>query len=165
MFGLPFTPDEMVGMSCMTFADQAKVLFENPNGFSSRVDELLTSRVATVQEELRMVDGRVLERDFIPVFLKDSYLGHLWKYTDVTDKHRAQEQIRRSEEKYRGIMDNMELGLMEVDTNQVIVKVYDRFCKAVGYTRDELVGKSAPDLFLDKTDQNVAVIDENNEKR
>ncbi|MFY7890805.1 MAG: PAS-domain containing protein, partial [Spirosomataceae bacterium] len=93
MFGLPFTPEQMVGMNCMTFADQAKVLFENPNGFSSRVDELLTSRVATVQEELRMVDGRVLERDFIPVFLKDSYLGHLWKYTDVTDKHRAQEQI------------------------------------------------------------------------
>jgi PAS domain S-box-containing protein len=165
MFGIPFTPEQMVGMNCGEFSEKVKYLFQNPDEFSNGVERLLENRLPVVHEELRLADGRVLERDFIPVFLKDSYLGHLWKYTDVTDKHRAQEQIRRSEEKYRGIMDNMELGLMEVDTNQVIVKVYDRFCKAVGYTRDELVGKSAPDLFLDKNDQNVAVIDENNEKR
>ncbi len=165
MFGIPLSPEQMVGMNCRTFADSAKALFQDPDGFANRVEELLQRREATVHEELRMVDGRVVERDFIPVFLKNHYLGHLWKYTDVTDKHKAQEQIRRSEEKYRGIMDNMELGLMEVDENEMIVKVYDRFCKMVGYTKEELVGKSAPELFVDKSDPVVKILQENNERR
>ena len=165
MFGLHISPNDMIGMNCSEFARSVKNLFLDPDEFSNGVERLLEARQPVVHEELRMADGRVLERDFIPVFLKDSYLGHLWKYTDVTDKHRAQEQIRRSEEKYRGIMDNMELGLMEVDPNQVIVKVYDRFCKAVGYSKEELVGKSAPELFIDKRDPDVAVLEENNEKR
>lgn len=165
MFEVGMSPEEMVGISCAEFADKVKMLFQRPDEFRGRVEELLKNRIAVVHEELQMADGRVLERDFIPVFLGNQYLGHLWKYTDITDKNKAQEQIRRSEEKYRGIMDNMELGLMEVDTNQIIVKVYDRFCKVVGYSREELVGMSAPELFLDKSDKDIIILEENNEIR
>lgn len=60
----------------------------------------------------------------------------------------SQNSIKQSEEKYRGIMENMELGLMEVDNDDTIIKVYDRFCKLTGYESWELIGKRASDVFV-----------------
>lgn len=67
---------------------------------------------------------------------------------DVTDSLQAQFKIRESEEKYRGIIENMELGLMEVDTEERIIRVYDYFCKMTGYTEQDLLGRNAADTFL-----------------
>lgn len=53
-----------------------------------------------------------------------------------------------AELKYQSIIENMELGLIEVDRKGIIVKAYDRFCEMVGYEPEELLGKFAVDLFL-----------------
>ncbi len=60
----------------------------------------------------------------------------------------AQNSLQKSELKYRSIMENMELGLLEVDNDGVIIKAYPRFCKMVGYEEDELIGKNAEKTFL-----------------
>ena len=52
-------------------------------------------------------------------------------------------ELRRSEEKYRGIIEGMELGLLEVDLNHNIVRAYDWFCDMTGFTPQELEGKNA----------------------
>ncbi|MBD2752689.1 PAS domain S-box protein [Spirosoma validum] len=123
-------------------------LFEEPEKERKRVNDLLQNRRVVLGEEVCMADGRQFERDFIPVFRDDQYMGHLWRYTDVTEKYLAREQLRKSEEKYRGIMNNMELGLLEVDNNQTIVRAYERFCQMLGYTSDELIGQNAAELLL-----------------
>jgi len=55
----------------------------------------------------------------------------------------AQKALAQSEVKYRSVLENLELGLMEVDTKGVIMRVYDRFCKMMGYAKEELIGKDA----------------------
>ena len=55
--------------------------------------------------------------------------------------------LRKSEEKYRGVIENMQLGLLEVDINDTIIYPYDRFCELTGYSRSELVGKDTFDLL------------------
>lgn len=55
----------------------------------------------------------------------------------------AQKALAQSEVKYRSVLENLELGLMEVDTKGVIRRVYDRFCKMTGYSKEELIGKDA----------------------
>lgn len=60
----------------------------------------------------------------------------------------AQLSLQKSEIKYRSIIQNMELGLLEVDTNGNILRVYDRFNKMLGYEGDELVGKNANSTLL-----------------
>ena len=148
LFDIPAPPEALEGMDCSQSAEQTKHLFLDPPGFVARIDELLSKQEICSGESLHLVDGRVFSRTFIPVFSGTKYLGHLWKYQDVTAGHRATESLRHSEEKYRGIIENMELGLLEVDTNDVIVRAYPRFCAMVGYTEPELVGKSAIDIFL-----------------
>ena len=76
--------------------------------------------------------------------------GHFFSafLRDITQQKKAQEAIRESEEKYRGMIENMELGLLEVDTNHVIVRPYQHFCNMIGYSPKELIGKNALDLFV-----------------
>ena len=90
-----------------------------------------------------MADGRFLERDYIPLFAGGKFLGHQWQYRDVTEKRQVQKAILESEEKYRGIIENMELGLLEVDTEHMILRPYKRFCEMMGYTAKELLHQNA----------------------
>jgi PAS domain S-box-containing protein len=148
IFELPLTPAELIGHDCGEAREGVKQLFVQPAEFIQRMNQLLDERQTCVGEEICMVNGRILELDYIPILLDDRYMGHLWRYSDVTENYRAREHIRRSEEKYRGIMNNMELGLLEVDNDQTILRVYERCCKMLGYTEAELVGKNASDLLV-----------------
>ncbi len=67
---------------------------------------------------------------------------------DITDRRVVEDKLKRSEEKYRGIIENMELGLLEVNNDGVILRAYQHFCNMVGYEASELVGKNAVGLFL-----------------
>ena len=58
------------------------------------------------------------------------------------------EKLRSSEIKYRSIIENMELGLMEVDNDGIITRVYERFNEMTGYSSDELVGYNAIEKLL-----------------
>lgn len=69
---------------------------------------------------------------------------------DITEKRTLEKSLLRSEEKYRSIMENMELGLLEVDTQDKIIRAYPKFCSLTGYSEEELLGKVATDIFLDE---------------
>jgi PAS domain S-box-containing protein len=67
---------------------------------------------------------------------------------NITDRLHAEDALKRSEEKYRGIIDNMNLGMLEVDTNQHIIYANQQFCNMCGYTRDELTSQNASEMFV-----------------
>jgi PAS domain S-box-containing protein len=66
-------------------------------------------------------------------------------------------ELRISEDKYRGIIENMELGLLEVDKNQFIIKSYNWFCDMTGYSQEELLGKNAKEFFSFNSDADELV--------
>lgn len=148
LFGINAPPHALEGMDCSQSAEQFKTLFLDSDGFVERISELFLAREISTDEALYLADGRVFSRTFIPIFTEETYHGHLWKYEDVTDRHMAQVALRHSEEKYRGLIENMELGLMEVDNEGIILRAYPRFCEMVGYEEAELIGEIAIDIFL-----------------
>ncbi len=163
LFQIPAPPEALIGMDCSNSAEQSKHLFKNPENFISRIDTILREKKKVIDEKVEMADGRILLREYLPVYIDDHYKGHLWAYRDITEKELYDRRLQASEEKYRGIIENMELGLMEVNNDQVITKVYDRFCEMTGYEPDELIGKNAVDVFLPEAYKNINV--ENHLKR
>ncbi len=147
---IPSTPEELIGEDNRLGITRVKHLFKDPDAVLIRDKELLSKKERVIGEELYMADGKILERDYIPIWGGKRYMGHLWQYRDITAKYLAEEKLKQSEEKYRGIIENMELGLMEVDTDQKILKAYDWFCDMTGYTSEELIGKNAAEVFLSK---------------
>ena len=82
---------------------------------------------------------------------------------DITERKHIQEVLKKSEEKYRNIMENMHLGLLEVDNNEIITDVYPKFCQLSGYTKNELVGKHASKTLLPP--EYIALMNVQSEKR
>ncbi len=144
------SPDALIGKVRTQSVEQARLLFKDPEAFAAGVEALVRKKQMKLGEVLELANGEVYERDFIPILVDDKYLGHLWQYRDVTKTRQAEEALRVSEEKYRGILENMELGLMEVDNESNIVRVYDHFCKMTGYEARELLGKNANEILLPK---------------
>jgi len=82
---------------------------------------------------------------------------------NIRNRQKWENQLRLQEEKYRNIIANMNLGLLEVDLNDVIIYANQSFCEMSGYGLEELKGKSAAELFVNDNHKNV--IYEKNEKR
>ncbi len=93
LFKIDVPPQALVGMDCSKSADQFKHFFVESEKFVSDIEILLQKREIVLSDELEMVDDRVLRRDYIPIFDKDQYLGHLWTYREVTEKKRIKKQI------------------------------------------------------------------------
>lgn len=148
MFNIDLDPSIMTGFDCSESAEQSKHLFKDPEKFVTDINSVLFNRIKVIDFQLELVDNSVYSRDYIPIFIDNVYKGHLWLYKDITDQFNTYLAIQNSEEKYRGIMENMELGLMEVNNEDIITKVYDRFCKMLGYVPEEMIGKNAIELLL-----------------
>lgn len=60
----------------------------------------------------------------------------------------ADERLRLSEQKYRGIIEGLDIGIIETDLAGKVKKVYNSFTAITGYTEEELLGKHPKDVFL-----------------
>lgn len=146
-FEIPEQPEQLIGQDCSLSAELSKSLFINPEEFVNRINTILLKREPVLGDEVIMVNGRILERDYIPIFRSDIYRGHLWTYKDVTLRRKYRKSIEAQRLKYRGIITNMNLGLLEVDNNDNILMANQSFVKMSGYSEQYLIGKCASDLF------------------
>jgi len=149
MFKIDSEPDDMVGFDCSNSAEYSKGLFKDSERFVTRIDEILGAKEIVLREELELVDGRVFERRYIPIMIDGVFKGNLWSYDDVTLNKRYNESLSYEKEKYRRIIDNMNIGLIEVNNDDEILLANQRFSEMSGYSTDFLIGKIGSEVFLD----------------
>ncbi len=147
LFQIPVSPDQLKGADCSNAAEESKHHFADPEGFVKRIEKVLKSKKLVLSDELKMNDGRILERDYIPIFSDGKYKGHLWTYQDVTLRKNYKKNIEAQKEKYWSIIANMNLGLVEVDNEDIIQLVNQSFCTMSGYSEKELLGSKAADIL------------------
>ncbi|TGV00662.1 PAS domain-containing sensor histidine kinase [Flavivirga rizhaonensis] len=163
LFGIPISPELMVGQDCSNAAEQSKTLFVDAEKFISKINETLKNRKTVLGDELKMLDGKILERDYIPIFKNNIYKGHLWSYRDVTLKRNYHQSLEAQRQKYSNIIANMNLGLVEADNDGKILMINQSFSEMSGYSEEELIGKTGKELFL--TEENAEVIETKDVKR
>jgi PAS domain S-box-containing protein len=74
---------------------------------------------------------------------------------DISLNKKFEESIKIEKEKYRNIIANMNLGLLEVDNNDVITLANQSFSDISGYSFDELIGEKASNLLLSKESKEI----------
>ncbi|NUM51860.1 MAG: PAS domain S-box protein [Flavobacteriales bacterium] len=67
---------------------------------------------------------------------------------DITEKKNAEKRLRKSEEKYRNLFENIQVGILISSPIGVIEMANLAFCEMLGYTREELLGKIGYDFLL-----------------
>ena len=82
---------------------------------------------------------------------------------DITDRKRAEEALRESEERFRGTFENAAVGIAHTDPERRFLRVNEKFCAIVGYPREELLEKTwhditHPDDLAASTDVSAAAL-------
>ncbi|MFM9915067.1 MAG: PAS domain S-box protein, partial [Rhizobacter sp.] len=80
--------------------------------------------------------------------------------TDISDRKQAEEALRESETRYRGILRQSPAGIVQTDATGCMTLVNERWCEMLGYSEAELLGRSVVDVThpssVEQTKQNVA---------
>jgi PAS domain S-box-containing protein len=148
LFDLGLDYKKLNGLKSSDILTSKKDLFEDAIFFHTRINELIAKKQIVLGDELKMVNGKIIQRDFIPIYENDEYKGHVRSYRDVTLERRYSINIETQRQKYSNIIANMNLGLLEVDKEDKILMANQSFLDMSGYLNKELIGFVASDVFL-----------------
>jgi len=137
---LGITPDEIIGKSDFDFF---------PKSFAEkyRADDrrVIDSGKMVKFEERFIVDGEKKYVHTIKEPLRDdqgNIIGVLGIFFDISERKRAEESLRKSEEKYRLLIENQADLVVGVDTEGKFEFVSPSYCEMFGKTEEELLGKT-----------------------
>lgn len=143
LFSIPVAPEALVGMDCTNSAQQSKHLFKQPDQFVEGINKVLAERKLVTGEVLELTDGRVFERDFIPIYIEQEYGGHLWHYTDITERKKAENELKRL-----SLVASANInGVLFIQPDTTITWGNEQFYNLTGYDKKEVIGSTLEQLL------------------
>ncbi len=132
---LGYTVEEMLGRTLTDFMDDESRASAEYNierrkqGITEQHDFRFLRKDATALWAT-LATGPILDSN-------GNYAGALAMITDITERKRIEEALRRSESRFRRIMDSNMIGMFFCNTAGLITAANDAFLKMVGYTRED----------------------------
>ncbi|MCF8448909.1 MAG: PAS domain-containing sensor histidine kinase [Taibaiella sp.] len=121
MFSYPIAYEELEGIHGGDIAEEIKYMFVDPKEYKKRTDWLLTNKEAVYKDILLLKDGRIIERDFIPIVADGRYLGHLWRYEDISERKKLEQSLETSEMQLTVLINNFSSAILFEDNKRNIV--------------------------------------------
>jgi PAS domain S-box-containing protein len=105
-------------------------------------------------EDIR--DGIVLHHIYYPVQDKaGAIMGVAIFAQDITERKRAEEAIRESQERLSTILKTTNQGFWLVDNNTIALDVNDAMCEILDRTKEEIIGRKIYDFLDEKNREKV----------
>ncbi|MDC1325191.1 PAS domain S-box protein [Ulvibacter sp.] len=155
LFNIPVENiSDIIGLKCTEAREMLKQFFVEESSFAFGIQEIVDKGEVVIDEILELKDGRILSRDYNPIKKNGEPIAHIWTYKDVTLILNYDKSLKFQNKKYKRIIENMNMGLMEVDNNDVILNVNNAFVNMCGFKEEELLGHRAEDILFGEDDQN-----------
>jgi PAS domain S-box-containing protein len=137
-----YTRDELLAMPPYDFVADL-----NPTVIQDRARRLLAGETLVFEDRYGRKDGTVFPVEVrAKAFWEGDRAFIVYLPRDVTGRKRAEAALRESEERFRGTFENAAVGIAHLHPNGQLLRVNEKCCAIVGYSREELLRKSFLDL-------------------
>ena len=136
-----YAQDELIGMD-----------IDKLNAMPSRETELLNEQLANRDRHYFQVQNRLASGELRDVEVYASRIEVKGRSVlcavehDVTDRKRAEIQLRESEERYRATFDQAAVGIVHATFEGVILRCNARFAEMIGYSEEEVPGRTVKEI-------------------
>jgi len=137
---LGYSREELMGMNYRVYTPPEHV--KKQSELNKQVYKTGNPNELFLMEQVRKDGKRILtESSVFPLRNeKEEVVGFRGIGRDVTERLQMEEALRRSEARYRAILEEIEEGYYEVDLAGNFTFVNDAACRQFGYSRQELMG-------------------------
>lgn len=146
-FGIPDVQN-LKGIDCAEALQNLKGLFKDPEGFLERIDTCILEKKLVTAETVELKDGRTFLRDYIPIFSDQEYDGHLWTYTEITEKREYENTIIESERRNRLVMNAALDAIITINVKGEVTFWNPQAEKVFGWKTEEVIGKKLNGLII-----------------
>ncbi len=95
LFDLVESPAELEGQSSESIHARVCGSYQYPERELARIKEIVALNAVLRSEEVRMVGGRTLLRDFMPIRIDGVPQGRIWLQHDITERKRHEARVER----------------------------------------------------------------------
>jgi PAS domain-containing protein len=110
-FDLKQSPEEVRNLAANEVINKIQNVYENSEMAVARITEIVNRGELVKDEEVPLQDGRVLLRDFVPIWLGENKYGRLWIHRDITERKKMEVALKESETKANALIKYAEWSL------------------------------------------------------
>ncbi len=116
--------------------EKIKNVYRHPDEAVARIKEIVSLGQPVKGEEIAMQDDRTYLRDFVPIYVDGKSFGRLWHHLDITERKSAEEELRKSENQFKVLIDNLSSGVALVDEHGKFTIYNPAFLQMFGLFED-----------------------------
>ncbi len=145
---LNLTSEQLIGKNCYNlWQERNEPCEECPVLKALKFGELNSKEMIIPEGRLWLIEG-------YPVFDDNNKISGVVEIArDMTERKVAEQKLKESEVKYRNILENMMEGYFETDLMGIFVYANIEYCKIMGYSKEEIVGKNYRLLYDTKSSE------------
>ena len=127
--------------------------------FSKEVYKSLNGEPGYYEGEYKSYTGgkaAIIKANWIPIIRDGEAVAGVGIVEDVTEKKQAEELLQKSEKKYRTLLETTSEGFWLLNPERKTIEVNEALCKMLGYSQDEMLGKTPLD-FVDDENRKIFI--------